>query len=173
MLSPDMRTKLVTASLLLSPILLVKLAGLTVDDVDAKPAATPAPAVNAAPTAIQLPQRKLSEDEQKVVAYVAQLQSQSFGRTPLHHDTPAAEPPPVVGETAESFSPDQSLRATVRGIMSSRGESVAIVNDRPMRVGDMLNEDLWTIIEIDINQRIVVFQHVDTNEQQIRKVLGP
>lgn len=169
MFSRDLHAKFIAAGIVLLPVVLVKLMSLWVGVAgDAPSTAQPQPA-NLSPV-VDVKQTSVTihrgDDEAK--AYAAQLESQEFGQSPLHHDG-AAETAQEQDEQPIETTADVEI--VIRGILSSRGQSIAIINGQPHRVGDDV-ASMWTVVEIDIEARSVTLEAA-SGDREVHTVITP
>lgn len=165
MRSIDPKRSLTVLAVFLAPVAAVKVTAMWIGAASPKQAVAYVEPAADAPLAI--PQAsaaaKSSPEQQRVADYLQVLRNSPFGPSPFYVEPRQLEPPappqhpqadvPAV-ETAEG------LNVVVRAVMASRDGNFALINGKPMRVGDVVGEG-WRITAINSDAATVIFEHHD------------
>jgi hypothetical protein len=172
----SLRKHLPALCVFITPVLLVKVAALTIGSPQ-----RPVEVTHVQPVFVQTThvtqQRQPTEAERAAAMRVAHLRSTRLGDSPLYYagSTAAYVPEPAI--VYEEPVVDDSLNVIVRAVMSLRdpatgvSSSIAFINGKQRRIGDVLAQ--WEIIDISTDDRTVAFKHLETGERESRAVLGP
>jgi hypothetical protein len=151
------------------PLVLVKATALFLGGTGpAEVSAAPAAAIPAPVAPITSTQRRWTEREQAAAEHISQLRDEPFGATPLYFE-------PRGGEVVVAFEDPEILSAPafiVQAVLSSSAGNTALIDGRPLRVGDALGETGWQIAEIDAEARSVTIRDTHTDRTATRSVRG-
>ena len=157
--------KLATLGIFVLPVVLVKMAGVFLGPVPAQAVTDLAPAIAAAPVGAGEEQGPDRVSEQ-ATQYARALQGEPFGAAPLFYEFISGNgegPIMVVGE----IPPPEFEIGMILG--SARGDTV-LIDDQTYRVGDLLGETTWRIVDINEDQRSVTLADTETERTVTRFV---
>jgi len=100
------------------------------------------------------------------------LAAQPFGPSPMV-EIAAAAPDPVASEPEVEGEPEPQLlmiAIAVQSIMASPQGDMAVVNQRVVREGDLVETTDWVVESIDARERTVTFRAGSTGELFTRRV---
>jgi hypothetical protein len=169
MATNETKRRLAVGGMFFLPLVLVKatamfLGGTGPVEVSAAPAAAaPAPV-----EPIITLHRAWTERERAAAQHIAQLHDEPFGATPLYYEPRGGEAV-VVFEDPEILSAPEFI---VQAVLSSSAGNTALIDGRPLRVGDALGETGWQITEIDAEARSVTIWDPHTDRTATRSVQG-
>jgi hypothetical protein len=70
-------------------------------------------------------------------------------------------------------APVAAFAVSVSMVMVSKNGSVALINGKPCREGDIIEGGAWTITAIDVAARAVEFTNAETGEKHVARVPAP
>jgi hypothetical protein len=112
-------------------------------------------------------------------AYVTALATQPFGPCPMLYVAPPApvepeivEPPPMPDPEPEP-QPDPEPVFTLQALMAAPTGDKALINGRAYIKGERIADSNWEVRVINVSERSVTLQNVETYALQVVFVQGP
>jgi len=105
--------------------------------------------------------------------YAAQLRERSFGPSPMWYDLRRAKPKVEKTPEPEPQHEESIADLRVNMIMTARTGDIALINNDPYRVGDVVNATQWTVTTINGAERSVTVKHQETGRVEVIHVHNP
>jgi hypothetical protein len=176
MVSPDTSRRLWSLGLFALPLVAAKLAAIMLGGSSQRAGAAPhpgpievAPVVTAGDAASKI---EWTVAQTVAAQHVASLSSQSFGPSPMLH-VPAPEPvesvavqpdpPPVIIEPEPEPAPEPDPVFVLQALMEAPNGNKALINGRAYARGEPVDEGRWVVRHINVGERNVTLQNIETH----------
>ncbi|HRP62243.1 MAG TPA: hypothetical protein PK400_03010 [Phycisphaerales bacterium] len=165
MQSIDPKRSLTVLAVFLAPVAVVKVTAMWIGAANPNQAVAYVEPAAEAPLAIPhgSSAAKSSPEQERVADYLQVLRNSPFGPSPFYVEPRQLErpaPPAVPQAEVPIVETAEGLNVVVRAVMASRDGNIALINGKPMRVGDVLGEG-WRIAAINSEAATVTFEHHD------------
>ncbi len=121
------------------------------------------------PDATNKEELSITDQQRQAIDYIATLQSQQFGQSPLHREVET-----ISGDKNPVPQPKlASLQITLQMIMSSSSGNTALIDGKPYKVGQYLKDSVWIVREIDGEALSVTMENEQTGQSIVFVVQTP
>jgi hypothetical protein len=162
-----LRQRVIELCVFIMPIVLVKVAAVTIGSDVAEADATGDGASTKVPLITGQGAAAWPRFQRDAAEHAKALHSEPFGATPLYYQPRGAAPVTPVP------TPEDQIDVSLTGIMLTRQGSIALMEGRAYRHNMRLEGKPWRITAIDHDRRAVELTHVDTGRVVLLQVPGP
>ena len=166
----ETKRRLAACGMFVLPLVLVQATAVLLGGGSPAPvAAAPQPVIPPALFPAQGPPSASSESGRALAEYVRALRDQPFGPVPLYY--PARDDGSAAPESGPAIEAAPEWR--IQAVMAAASGNIALINGKARRVGDIVGESGWVIVEIDPQTRSVTIEDPRTHRRDTRSVKMP